>query len=231
MAATVRAVASASAAGATITCNAPPGTVSGDLLLAFHSADAGTLAAMTTPTGGATWLPLGQQLWAASTEPGTKVWWKFAGSEPGSFGFPQNASADGVVGIAAIIGAASTTPVFASSASATTGTTVPTPSITPTGADDLELRWAASKLSGGAALTWTSPATYTEQIDRQSSTFTAASLATKELASGSATGILNFTASVSSTSHMGFTVAVAAGVFTPPRPVILGQAVQRAAFY
>lgn len=231
MAPTLLSVASASAAGAAITCDAPVGTTAGLLLLAFQSADAGTLAAMTTPTGGATWLLLGQQQWANS-EPGTKVWWKIAGgSELSTYGFVQGSTADGVVGIAAISGAATTTPVFASSALGASATSIPTPSGTPTGLDDLELRWAASRISGGAAVTWTPPATYIEQIDRQSNTFTSASLATKALASGAATGIQNFTASATSTQHMGFTVVIAGSSFYPPRPIIIGQAVQRAAFY
>lgn len=229
MTATLRAVASASAAGTSITCNKPTGVEAGDLLIAFQSADAGTFAAMTTPTGGATWTLLAQQQWT-SAEPGTKVWWKVAGSEPASYGFAQSSSDDGVVGIAAIQGAASTTPVFASSSSTVSGTSVPTPSVTPTGIDDLELRWAAAELPSGAT-TWTPPAGYSEQIDVQSGTLTTASLATKALASGAATGIQNFTASTSRSSHIGFTVAVATSVFMPPRPLIIGQAVPRASFY
>lgn len=229
MAVTLRSVASASGSGASITCNKPAATAAGDILLAFHSTDAGLLADMTTPTGGATWVLLGQQLWVSS-EPGTKVWWKVAGaSEPASYGFAQGSSADGVVAIAAVEGGVTTTPVFASSSSNTSSTTIPTPSITPTGLDDLELRWAASKSSSGAAVAWTPPASYTEHVDRQSGNFTAGSLAAKQLSSGAATGIQNFTISATSILYGGFTVAIAALVFNPPRPLMIGQALQRAA--
>ncbi|MEV6036044.1 hypothetical protein AB0L65_33155 [Nonomuraea sp. NPDC052116] len=229
--ATLRAVASASASGASITCNKPAGTSVGDLLIAFQSADSGTFANMTTPTGGATWALLTQQQWSAG-EPGTNVWWKFAGgSEPASYGFAQASGADGVVAIAAVFGTATTTPVFASSASSVTTTSIPTPSVTPTGSDDLELRWAASKGFGGVTFTWTPPATYTEQVDLQSNTFTSGSMATKQLTSNAASGIQNFTISNNTGGHMGITVAVAGLAFRAARPLILGQAMQRAAFY
>ncbi|KAB8186854.1 hypothetical protein FH608_046025 [Nonomuraea phyllanthi] len=231
MSASLRAVASAANSGASISCNKPTGTEAGDLLLAFHTADVGTLAAMTTPTGGTTWTLLRQQQWVGG-DPGTKVWWKIAGaSEPASYGFVQSSNADGVVGIAAVMSAATTTPVSASSASSTSSTSIPSPSITPTGADDLELRWAASKAVIGGALTWTPPATYTERVDRQSNTFTSATLATKQLSSGAASGIQNFTISSATGAHMGLTVAVATMPFHTSKPLVFGQAIQRAAFY
>ncbi|MEU6710014.1 hypothetical protein ABZ897_00930 [Nonomuraea sp. NPDC046802] len=228
MPATLRAVASAVGQGTSISCTKPTGTAEGDLMLAFQSADRGTLAQMTTPSGG--WNLLGSQQWA-DAEPGTKVFWKIAGaSEPTSYGFAQNSTADGVVAIASVIVSVVKTPVFASSASVTSTTSVPTPSITPTAADDLEFRWATSQ-GVGSALSWTPPATYTQQVNRQSATYTTASLATKTLTSAAATGIQNFTSSVTTANHMGFTVAVVGTPFQSPKPLVFGQALQRAAFY
>lgn len=232
MTATLRAVASAVASGVTITCNKPTGTVAGDLLLGFQTADRGTTTDMATPTGGASWSLLASQLFVTG-ELGTRIWWKIAGSsEPSTYGFSQVSSADGVVAVAAVITPVTTAPVFASSAATASATSIPTPSITPTGADDLEFRWAASQGQGGATLTWTSPATYTEQVDRQSGTFTSASLAAKTLSSSAATGVQNFTISAATTAYIGFTVAVAGTAPPlPPRPIMIGQpAVQRAAF-
>jgi hypothetical protein len=184
---------------------------------------------MGTPTGGAAWSLLTQQAWAGD-DGGTKVWWKVAGgSEPASYGFTQSSSADGVVAIAAIHTAATSAPVFASSSSSTSATSIPTPSVTPTAADDLELRWAAMSIAGEELVTWTPPATYTERVDTQSREFTSGCLATKQLASGSATGIQNFTLSLSTSNHMGITVAVTSTFVTVPRPIVIGQAVQRAA--
>lgn len=230
MTATLRAVASANAQGVTLTCNKPTGTLQGDLMLAFQVADRGLLADMTTPTGGATWGLLSSQAWVTA-EPGTKVWWKIAGAaEPSTYGFAQASNADGVVSVASVIVTNVVTPVFASSASNSSATSIPTPSITPTGSDDLEFRWAASQGVGGA-LTWTPPATYTEQVDRQSGTFTSGTLATKTLTSGAATGVQNFTISTSTAEHMGFTVSVLGTPFFPPRPTVIGQAVMRASVY
>lgn len=230
MAATLRAVASATGQGVSITCDKPTGTLEGDLMIAFHVADAGTMAAMGTPTGGATWQLLGTEQWVTG-EPGTKVWWKTAGSsEPATYGFSQGSSADGAVAVAAITTPVIDEPVIESSASNTSGTSVPTPSITPATSDDLEFRWAASKGQSGATLTWTPPATYTERADRQSNMFTSATLASKTLTSGAVSGVQNFTLSTSTNAHMGVTVAIAGTPFFPPRPIVIGQAVQRAAF-
>lgn len=229
MSATVRAVASAAASTTSFTCSKPTGTLAGDLLIAFQAADGGTFAEMTTPTGGAAWAALGQQQWS-SAEPGTKVWWKIAGgSEPATYGFGQGVNSESVVGIAALVSFDTTaTPLLTSSASGSSTTNVPTPSVTPTTAS-LELRWAASWGMSGTAITWTPPATYTEQIDQSSGSFTSAALATKPVPAG-ATGIQNFTSSQTTTQYLGITVAVA-GVSSPPKPFIVGQAVQRAAFY
>lgn len=230
MAVALRAVASVAAAGTSLSCSKPTGTLGGDLLLAFQAADAGVFADMTTPTGGSTWTLLGQQVWNGG-DPGTKVWWKIAGgSEPSSYGFAQGSGADGVVVVAAVEGAASTTPVFASSNGAGS-TTIPTPSVTPDGVSDLELRWACSKSVGGGLVSYTPPATYTEQADLQSGTFTSGALASKLLSGGGATGVQNFTISTSSPDFVGFTVAVTSGAFLAPRPLMLGQAVQRASYW
>lgn len=217
--------------GAAVSCNAPTGTTGGMLLVAFQTG--GTLAGMTTPTGGATWTLLGQQGWSDAATSGTNCWWKIAGgSEPSSYGFTSNSPSNtNAIGIALISGTATTAPVFASSASGVTTATIPTPSITPTDVDDLDLRWITSRNSSGQVITFTPPSGYTEQIDFQSGVQLAASLATKQLASGSATGIQNFTGSRTSIIHMGLAVAVTKSLFLPPPPKVLGQAVQRAAFY
>ncbi|MEU7741971.1 hypothetical protein [Nonomuraea sp. NPDC049158] len=229
MTATLRAFTSASSATTSYTCNRPT-VVAGDLMLAFQSADTGTLANMTTPTGGATWSLLTSRTWGSGA--GGKVWWKFADSaEPSTYGFAQGSGADGVTIIASISDTSTSLPVFADTGSDVASATVATPSVTPTGADDLELRFATAAGSGGA-VTWTSPATYTQQTQVQSTTFTTGVLATKALSSGSATGTQNFTLSASKSRNLGFTVAVAGVSFVPPRPILIVQpAVQRAAFY
>jgi hypothetical protein len=217
--------------GAAVSCNAPTGTTGGMMLVAFQAG--GTLAGMATPTGGETWTLLGQQGWSDAATSGTNVWWKIAGgSEPASYGFTSNSSSNtNAIGIALISDTAQTAPVFASSASGTATASIPTPSITPTAADDLDLRWITSRNSAGQVITFTPPSEYTEQLDFQSGVQLAASLATKQLSSGSATGIQTFTGSRTSIIHMGLAVAVTKSLFLAPRPTVIGQAIQRAAFY
>lgn len=137
---------SSTAVGNTVnsySCNKPSGTIAGDVLLA-HQKGSASLAAMTVPVGGATWLPL------ASVTGGSvygKVWWKVAGSsEPTSYTFTQGASSYGGVVIVAIQDAAATAPIFASTATGT-GANIDTPSITPAGADDLDIRFLGYQIS------------------------------------------------------------------------------------
>ncbi|WP_326637260.1 hypothetical protein OG884_26465 [Streptosporangium sp. NBC_01755] len=189
----------------------PSGAVAGDLLIAFHSVDEGTLANMGTPSGGATWTSLATRNSGTAHDMKTKVWWKIAGgSEPADYGFTQNSAGQGCVVIAAISGAAATTPVVAQSGNDAFATTTSTPGITPTGANDLELRWAAGNPDFDT-VAWSPPATYTEQADIQSGGNTAATLATKVLTSSATTSSLNFTSSPEVGFRHGFTVAVATG--------------------
>ncbi|MFI6510143.1 hypothetical protein ACIBCT_21265 [Streptosporangium sp. NPDC050855] len=230
MTATVRAITTAKPNSVgSFNVTKPTGTAQGDLLLAFHSMDQGTLAQMGTPTGGATWLSLGTRNSGTGYDMKTKLWWKIAGaSEPANYGFTENSTGTGCVAIVAIMGADTTvTPVVAQAGSdAGFEVTVATPSSTPTGSDDLELRWAAGN-PDFEAVTWTAPATYTKQADLQGNNTTAC-LATKQLTSSAATGVQNFTASVGVGNRHGFTVDVASLPDQPPRPpVIVSQAVNR----
>lgn len=182
----------------------PTGTVEGDVLLAFQSADGGSdpSSAMTTPTGGSIW----RLLDSLATNAGgtyflaTKVWWKLAGaSEPASYGFAHLAASDGVCAVTNVKNTSTATPVVAQSSEASPGTTVDTPSTTPTGDNDFELRWVAASDSGGgsSAVTWADPGpAFDERADLQSTSFTTGCLATRALTSGSGTGVQTFTATV-----------------------------------
>ncbi|MEV8637803.1 hypothetical protein AB0395_39765 [Streptosporangium sp. NPDC051023] len=204
----------------------PTGTLSSHLMLLFQAADTGGATTLTTPTGGTTWSLL------ASTDMdvgGTRVWWKIAGdSEPSTYGLAQNSGADGVVAVAAIADVGPQTP-FVAQSTGSGSNTVSTPSGTPFAGADIELRWAAGK-GASASVTWTPPATYTEQADLQSRTYTTACLATKQLTSSSATGALNFTASSTGTlgNSAAFTVIVPAST-TARIVAVTYAAVQRAA--
>ena len=211
----------------------PSGVAAGDLLLAFHSADEGTLAQMGTPSGGATWLSLATRNSGTDYDNKTKIWWKVAGgSEPANYGFTQNSLATGAIAIVAIIGAdTALTPIVAQSGNDSFSTSAPSPGITPAGANDLEFRWVSGNPDFDD-VTWTPPATYTELIDVQAGGNQTGCLAYKQLASDTATGSLNFTASITVGYRHGFTIAVAAAAApVTRRPVMSTAAVHRAASF
>jgi hypothetical protein len=192
---------------ASFTCPRPPLAVEGDVLIACQNADVGSLPQMAVPSG---WQLLIERGLASGSALYVKAFWKVAGAaEPATYTFTQDSGADGVVGIIALSSAAATTPVSASSTDASTNTIV-TPSVTPTGADDFEVRWVGGT-GGGTGNTWSAPATYTERIDRQSNQYTTGCMATKALASAAPSGIQTFTASNSQAKGIGLTIAVAAG--------------------
>jgi hypothetical protein len=207
----------------------PTGTLSGHLLVAVQGSDVGGSANLTTPTGGSTWQLLDDVQFSGSGTGAARTWWKVAGdSEPSTYTFNTLNTGDGVVIVAAIGGAYSQTPVHGSAITGTGGN-VDSPSNTPVGPTDLELRFAVGKQFGGASVTWTAPAGYTEQADIQAgSQFVSATLATKLLSSGSASGTQTFVCSTTPGRQAGFTVTITnAGV---PRLVVASlQAVQRSA--
>ncbi|MFI7448065.1 hypothetical protein ACIBQX_11255 [Nonomuraea sp. NPDC049714] len=232
MPASVRAVSSGllDAVGS-INVTKPTGAVSGDVLIACHSMVQGTLANMGTPTGGATWESLATRASGTDYDNKTKIWWKVAGgSEPANYGFTQNSSSTGVIAIAAVMGAnTALTPVVAQTGNDAFSTSVPSPGITPAGDDDLELRWVSGQ-PDFETITWTVPATYTEEADLQAGGNSTGALASKQLTSGAATGSLNFTSLLTLGFRHGFTIAVAsAGVPQTRRPVVSTAAVRRAA--
>jgi hypothetical protein len=200
----------------------PAGTATGDVMLACVSATGGTAAQVGTPTGGATWSLL-DSLDAGVDGLHTKIFWKVAGaSEPANYAFPLNASIFfAYIAILALSGAAGTEPLHASG-TAGTGAIVTTPTLTPSAADDLEVRFAAASGEDG----WTAPATYTLRAD-----LGGLAVATKALSSASATGTQNFTASFDVGSRHGFTIDVATLIPNAGRsPVIRSSAaVHRAA--
>lgn len=218
------------------TCNKPTGTAEGDVLLAFQSADLGGFSSLATPTGGSTWQLLASRARDGGTGAGTKVWWKVAGSaEPSTYGFSQDGTAvpDGIVAIVAVPGARTDlTPVVAQTGTSSSTTSISTPTATPNGADDLELRWAVAYPTAFPAptYTWTPPSTYTELVEIQSNKFTAGTVASKQLASSSATGSQTFTGSATAPISQGFTVDIASALPAPPRrPNIPATALHRAA--
>jgi hypothetical protein len=193
------------------TVTKPANTVNGSVLLAFQNIDAGSLASMSTPTGGSTWNLLGSGLLTGTA--GTKVWWKVCGaSEPASYTFNTNTSADNLVTLLRPNDVDNTvTPVLGTYVGDnTTGTTIGTPGLTPAGTTDLEYR-LASGIGGSAGISWSiaaSTPTFTALTNQQSNTFTVHRVFYRQLTSGSATGSVTATSSASQGNRQGVSVAL-----------------------
>lgn len=187
------------------TVTVPTGVAAGDVLLAFQSADSAVLADLADPLDGdgfvsGGWTEIAAEDDVSVNELVTKVWWKIStGAEPANYIFFHNAASDGLCTMAAIKDAGHAPPIVAFSSAISgspLGASHSTPSTTPAGNNDFELRWCAmAKDTTGAANTWTPPAGFTERSDLQSTTWTTGSLATRPLTSNAATGTHSFTSS------------------------------------
>lgn len=185
---------SASSAAQTTTTNCtalkPTGTVAGDLLIAIHGSDQdGSLAAMTAPSG---WTLIGSSS-SFTTAGFIKVWSKVAtSSEPSSYTFADDASADAVLGIVCI--AAGT---YKSSAPFTTG-----PTFTGSnGATNLHAAPSVTAVGGGLLVTghfggtstngtrsYIPPSGMTERVDVAPSGWVVLEVNTLAVAADGATG-------------------------------------------
>jgi hypothetical protein len=203
---TYRAVSTGSwtAGTASVAVTKPLATAQGDALIAFASADTlgtdHTIGITVGTTAGTHWKPLK----SADASGYHYCWYKIAGSaEPASWTFTNNGSNNGTVTIVAVSGTLGFGDVqVATSALATTS--APTPSATPLGVNDVEIRYTAS----AANVTYTPPGGYTERADFKAGTAVSASLATLTLASMAATGVQTFTASGAVAANSGFTITV-----------------------
>lgn len=167
----------AQAPGATSprTCNKPTGTTSGDVMVAFHSCDFGTLAAMTGPAG---WTLL-DSFDTGSNNVHYKLWTKTAGgSEAATYDFAQGSGADGVVIIITLRGVDEAGAVLGTTTSAAqSGTTFTAPSVTGTWPTDSVLLSFCMNEPNNVASTYTAPSGMTESGDGQSTTWNCASAA------------------------------------------------------
>ncbi|WP_068925043.1 hypothetical protein [Planobispora rosea] len=178
--ATVSAVSStASGTTSSFSVPRPAGTVSGRIMLAFHSCDTGTPASMTV-SGGSAWTTL-TTVTSGDDALQLRISYKVTGgSEPANYTFGQASGADGVAAVVLLSGAdTGAVPVFAVQSNPESSYFV-TPGVTPAGEDDLELRWVAGT-GGGSGNSWTVPDGYTERVDAQSGAYVTAALASAEL--------------------------------------------------
>lgn len=175
--------------GSTVRVDKPLGVAVGEILVAFQTADYGSLTDMTTPTGGATWLALGSRASSGTTSLKSKVWWKRATSADtalaisNAYAFAANSNADSAVTIACVrFVDASATPLIAQLGNDGLALFT-TPALTPAGPDDFELRWVAG-VGGGSGAAWQrsdAAVGFTERSDIQSNAYTTGALFTRPL--------------------------------------------------
>lgn len=209
----------ASSSSGSYTCNKPTGVAQNDLLLSLQFATT-TLGSITSG-----W----SQLRTSSAGILSRVGMKVAGaSEGANYTFTQGGVGDD--GCAIIIAwrdvLAGSTPVSAVGTTST-GSNVITPSVTPGGDDDVEVRFACA----AEVTAFTAPSGMTLRASVSVSSFFAAGCATRTLSSGAATGTVNFPANATPDVPHGYTITIQGGsAFSSPRIfVATSAAVHRAA--
>lgn len=173
----------------------PGGVVSGQRMIAIASCDYGDVSSMGV-SGGSAWTPLFSLTFGTNTL-NTRAWYKTTGgSEPSTYSFTQDSGADGVGCVIAVSGAdTSSVPVW-NYADNPERKLFDTPGVTPSLANDLDIRWCGANAYDSPGISWQSPTGFgfTEYVDKQSQDFTAAVLACRQLSgvvgTGTATRVL-----------------------------------------
>lgn len=162
----------------------PSGTLQNHKMILIHFADVGATTDMTTPTGGATWNSLGTSTSGLDALQ-ARVWHKTAGaSEPSTYVMTQNSNSDGVVVCITISNAdLAATPIL-SFMSNDEKLVFSTPSTTPAGANDLEIRACGGSPYDVIGGSWSSndPSDgFVKYADKQSGIFTNAAVFIRSL--------------------------------------------------
>lgn len=204
-----------------ITVSKPASFASGQILVAvvIQHNNPSSQADLTTPVG---WTLQGAL--DGTTSDGKVFSYVFTGSDPATWNFPYRASADVTLGLFRLTGA-DTTPVIVvtSTPTETVATPMDSPTVTPSGSNDLLICVVALE-GNGAAFSETDPSGMTDLGQVQVAGNSFAMAATKELlASSSATGVRTWTG-LSPTGTTGGTLSIAiksggaAPVSPPPQP-------------
>lgn len=144
-----------------------------------------------------------------TTSDGKVFSYVFTGSDPATWDFPYRATADTCLGLFRITGADTTpTIVVTSTATETVATPMDSPSVNPTGTNDLLICLLANN-GNGTIFTETDPSGMTDlgQVG-VAGNFMALAAAKEQLSSGSATGVRTWT-SIGPTGQTGGTLSIA----------------------
>jgi hypothetical protein len=190
----------------------------GELLLFIHSQDFGSASDLTAPATGWTLQGSYDNVPAATA---CKVWsHPYDASDPGTWDFAYNSGAS-TVGIVARIPGADVTPVInvTSFAGSVVSGTIDSPSITPSGINDLLLCVIGDVCAGGSPFSKTDPAGMANRGSAQvANLWNALGLASRQLTDGNATGAKTWT-SVSPNSGGGsLSITIKSSGFLDPDP-------------
>ncbi|OPG10565.1 hypothetical protein [Microbispora sp. GKU 823] len=197
-----------------------PDSRPGDLLLAIHSADIGSLNSMAVD-GGGTWTAIAARGRDGGAG-GTKVYRRTAtAAEPSTYQFTQSFSADNTVTILAIPGGSSTGIVITQQGAAGSTQDVTAPAATPSTGSGLELRvGVAFSLNSSTTLSWQTPTGWTPVRSAQSRQYVAATVASRAIVSSTQVAAATFRTSRSVGEQQGFTILIPTTGSTPTPPVI-----------
>jgi hypothetical protein len=199
----IRSHTTAVSGSASFTIARPPGTTEGDTLVLAFFKDEGNASTIVTPSG---YTSIAEQN-SGTTYTRGKAFIKAAGgSEPTTYTLDRGTGGSSSAAILICL-EGTALPAVVASVSAGTGNNITTPSVTPSSANGIELRFAAAD-GDGSARTITPPAGYTEPTgaDVNESGFTHLEAAYKVLSSSAATGTQTHVASGAITSRVGITI-------------------------
>ncbi|MEV4180177.1 hypothetical protein AB0J28_01860 [Streptosporangium canum] len=181
------------------------------MLLALQWSGIGTTLAGMTISGGATWINV-------YSSGNTKIWWKIAGgSEPTSYNFTHTGGAAGSIVFMVAVQDPLSAPPTVIAQGHTNNTQAFTPSLTPSGESDLDIRWVTGSDRTDISpppIFWTPPAGYTSRVEARVTDEMSAILATKQLSSRAPTGTQIFTANTPLFSLGEFTIGVGSSSFS-----------------
>jgi predicted esterase len=201
----------------------PAGTTNGDLMLLIMHADYGATSGFKVPAGFTT---LATRELAANGDKQV-IGYKIASGEPSSYTITVPVDADVRADMFAITGAdLNQAPIVTTATLASSTSTHPAPSVSPTSGRNLLLSTVSKSAgSGGQTFSWTPPSGMTERSDAATNGYVTQTTATQTYDSSQPTGTrtFNLTSSAAASAAIGASILIASGVVggsaPPPDPV------------
>ncbi|MER7206330.1 hypothetical protein ABT340_04625 [Streptosporangium sp. NPDC000239] len=206
--ASVRSVAATPIQGASSTASRGEVRV-GDLLIAFHSSDAGAPVSSLSIAGGGVWQTLTSA--AGSGWSGTKIYYKTAtADEPDTYTVTQGGTGPDVVVFILAVRAATSTGIMVAQLPGTTA-----PALAPSAGSGLEIRYGAGVPQVGGSVFWAQLPGY-DGLDLQSTVWMTGSLAVRQAVSSAPLDPVDMAPIPALTASHAFTIFVPSVVVEQP---------------